>query len=134
MSKVNLDWAVGTATIDGKVYTFGELVDMAEANEAFRGTHLDEEALARFWRIAKDAQMLKDACDDDISEVWHSDPSSRAANGSVILVVPHMIWFAEEALAVFHKMCGSANEVGISGVATDRKMRISFSVWGVWTD
>jgi len=132
MSKVNIDWDAGTASVDGKVYTFGELVDMAAANDAFRGTHLDEEAMARFWRVAKNAQKLKSLC-DEISEVSIEPPVDHGANGWIVMVLPMAARFYTETMEVFRDMCTCSEDVIISSTRPDGTITITFSVRNIWT-
>lgn len=112
-------------------YTPEEIIAAWERNQSFHGHHANLEKVRLYYKIKKELETLKDNC-LDILGVNGYDPNPRERHA--------IIWADLRPIASFHKEDSDALSAiikesdGITLAATDKTLRITFTIRDVWKD
>lgn len=103
-----------------------------EENNAFRGTHMNEENMARLTKLS---ELAKVVCEDDphINMVV-MPPLNRRRNGMVQLICPAPVMFLPNIVPVVSEMFSLADDIAFAVTfdANGQCILISFGVMNIW--
>lgn len=107
---------------------FGEMVDR---NENFNGKSADFSKLALYQEIKADLVDFLQDCDDTV-KLSECKPNQHEQNAVICLDIKMISTFDKVETAKLIAVMGKADRIMVSG--SDRGIRISFGVEGIWAE
>ena len=129
-SKVINFFEAQLAAHGGDIYAWAR-AKMKE-NDEFRGTHMNEENMARLTKLS---ELAKVVCETDKHlDMKVMPPLNRTRHGLVQLICPSPVVFWPDAAPVVSEMFSLADDIGFAATfdANKQYILISFGVMNIW--